>query len=150
MADSSFFTEAEQLRIVTAIQEAEKSTSGEIRVHVEPNVAGDAFERAREVFEQLGMAATAQKNGVLFYVAYKDHKFVVLGDSGIHAKVTDTFWDEERQLLQEYFSHGKYCDGLCKAVARAGEKLRQFFPYQQDDRDELSNEISFGGPHDAQ
>jgi uncharacterized membrane protein len=141
----TFFTEAEQQQIVEAIKKAELNTSGEIRVHIEPDCKVDPYERAKEVFEKLGMHATAQKNGVLFYVAYADKKFAILGDKGLHEKVHQNFWDKEKELLLEHFKEGQYCIGLSKAIADAGEKLKQHFPYQSDDTDELSNDISFGG-----
>jgi uncharacterized membrane protein len=143
------FSPEEQETVIAAIRDAEKRTSGEIRVHVEPNCKSDPFVRAREVFEQLGMAATAQKNGVLFYIAHEDKKFAILGDSGIHEKVKDVFWQEERDILMDHFSRKAFAEGLAVAIAKVGEKLQQHFPYQSDDSDELSNDISFGGDKDA-
>ena len=140
-----FFSEEEQQKIISAIQNAEQQTSGEIRVHVEPDCKGDPYHRAKEIFEKLGMHATELKNGVLFYVAYKDKKFAILGDKGIHEKVTQHFWDEVRELMKVEFKNGKYCDGLCLGIRKAGEKLQANFPYQNNDTNELSNEISFGG-----
>ena len=104
---TQFFTETEQQQIVEAIKNAEQQTSGEIRVHVEPDCKGDPYQRAKGVFEKLGMHATELKNGVLFYVAYKDKKFAVLGDQGIHEKVTQHFWDNVKELMQAYFKNGK-------------------------------------------
>src|SRR5688572_4407172 len=94
-----FFTQQQQNLIVDAIKLAESNTSGEIRVHIEPTCEGDPYERGKKLFVQLGMHATELKNGVLFYLAYQDKKFAVLGDSGIHEKVTEAFWDEEKQVL---------------------------------------------------
>jgi len=144
-----FFSEEEQQKIISAIQNAEQQTSGEIRVHVEPDCKGEPYHRAKEVFEKLGMHATDLKNGVLFYIAYKDKKFAVLGDKGIHEIVTQHFWDEVKELLKADFKNGNYCDGLCLGIKKAGEKLQANFPYQNDDTNELSNEISFGGGEDA-
>lgn len=145
-----FFTQTEQQQIVEAIKQAELNTSGEIRLHIEANCKGDAYTRAKEVFEQLGMHATELKNGVLFYVAYADHQFAILGDKGIHEKVTQRFWDEEKEVLLSYFKQNKYAEGICIAIAKAGEKLKTHFPYQHNDTNELSNDISFGGgKHDA-
>lgn len=145
----TFFTETEQQQIVEAIRQAELNTSGEIRVHIEPDCRVNPYDRAKEVFEKLGMHATEQKNGVLFYVAYADHKFAILGDQGIHERVQQNFWDTEKELLLKHFKEEKYAAGLCKAIADAGEKLRQHFPYQSNDTDELSNEISYGGGDNA-
>ncbi|MFA7379004.1 MAG: TPM domain-containing protein [Bacteroidia bacterium] len=144
----NFLSEAEQQQIIAAIQLAEKNTSGEIRVHMEPHCKKDSYERAQEVFVQLKMHETALKNGVLFYVAYEDHKIAVIGDKGIHDKVHDNFWAAELTLLTEHFKQGAYADGLSKAIAAAGEKLKEYFPYTDSDSDELSNDISFGGKHE--
>lgn len=140
----TFFTTQEQDQIIESIRLAELNTSGEIRLHIEANCEGDAYERAKVVFEQLGMHATEQKNGVLFYLAYADHKFAILGDKGIHEKVSQQFWDAEKELLLSYFKQQKFAEGLCLAIAQAGEKLKQHFPYQSNDTNELSNDISFG------
>ena len=139
-----FFTEPEQQKIVEAIKNAEQQTSGEIRVHVEPDCKGDAYHRAKDVFEKLGMHATELKNAVLFYIAYKDKKFAILGDKGIHEKVTQHFWDEVKELMRADFKNGKYSDGLCLGIEKTGEKLKTYFPHQIDDTNELSNDISFG------
>jgi uncharacterized membrane protein len=148
MMAKNFFSEREQQQIVEAIKQAELNTSGEIRVHVEPTCDGDAYERAKTVFESLGMHATELKNAVLFYVAYQSKKFAILGDSGIHEKVSQQFWDAEKELLLHHFKENRYAEGLSKAIGDAGEKLKQYFPYQSDDTNELSNDISYGGGED--
>ncbi|MFZ4796858.1 MAG: TPM domain-containing protein [Bacteroidia bacterium] len=144
-----FFSKEQQDKIVNAIKEAELNTSGEIRVHLEPNCSTDAIERAKQVFEELKMHETEQKNGVLFYLAYSDKKFAILGDKGIHQIVTDAFWNEEKELMKTYFAQKQFTEGLCIAIAKAGQKLKEYFPYQTNDTNELSNEISFGGKHEA-
>ena len=146
MADEpSFFGEEEQQQIVGAIREAEMQTSGEIKVHVEKNCnTTDAMERAAEVFGLLNLHRTEQKNGVLFYLAYEDRKFAVLGDSGIHEKVSDTFWNSTKDLLRSYFSQKQFAQGLCLGIKEAGEQLKKHFPYSSDDINELPDDISFG------
>lgn len=140
----TFFTEAEQQQIVESIRLAELNTSGEIRVHLEAKCEGDAYEHAKAIFEQLGMHNTEQKNGVLIYLAYSDKKFAILGDSGIHEKVSQQFWHEEKELLLSHFRQEQYAEGLCRVIAQAGQKLKIHFPYQDNDTNELSNDISFG------
>jgi uncharacterized membrane protein len=140
----TFFTAQEQDQIIESIRLAELNTSGEIRLHIEANCEGDAYERAKVVFEALSMHATEQKNGVLFYLAYAHHKFAILGDKGIHEKVSQQFWDAEKELLLTYFKQNKFVDGICLAITQAGEKLKEHFPYQSNDTNELSNDISFG------
>jgi uncharacterized membrane protein len=139
------FSKEEQQRIVEAIRNAELATSGEIRLHVEPGTSLNPVERAKQVFEQLGMGNTDLKNGVLFYLAIEDRKLAIIGDSGIHLKVGDNFWQEEKELMVNHFLKGDYTTGICKAIEQVGEKLKLHFPFQQTDTNELSNDISFGG-----
>lgn len=138
------FTPDEQKRIVEAIRQAEKATSGEIRVHVEPRCANtDPVQRAIEVFAHLGMHQTKEQNGVLFYLAYTDRKFAVLGDKGIDAKVPNDFWESTKDLLRSHFAAGKHAEGLSLGIERAGQQLKQYFPYASDDTNELADDISF-------
>lgn len=137
-----FLTKEDELDIVAAIQAAEKETSGEIRVHIEATTEKEPFDRAKEVFHELKMDATQLKNGVLIYMAVNDKKFIVCGDKGIDDAVPDDFWDCTKDAMQEHFRNGDFKSGLIAGIRRAGEKLREFFPYQEGDTDELSNEIS--------
>lgn len=141
----NFLTAAEEAEIVEAIRLAEKETSGEIRVHIEKTASGDAFDRAREVFHLLKMDNTELKNGVLIYVAVKDKHFAICGDKGIDDVVADDFWDATKDVMASHFRNGDFKRGLIEGIARAGEELRHYFPCQDDDRNELSNEISNGG-----
>lgn len=140
-----FFTETEQQQIIEAIKQAELNTSGEIRLHIEPKCDDDPYDRAQKVFESLGMHATELKNGVLFYLAYQSKKFAIIGDQGIHEKVSQQFWDAEKEVLLHYFKEGNHAAGLIKAIGDAGQKLKSHFPFQSNDTNELSNDISFGG-----
>ena len=141
---NSPFTSSEQQRIVEAIRLAEKATSGEIRVHVEAHCAQpDPVQRAIEVFAQLGMHQTKDQNGVLFYLAYDDRKFAVVGDKGIDMKVPADFWESIKDLLRKHFRQGAFAEGLSRGIERAGEQLKQYFPYASDDTNELADDISF-------
>lgn len=137
-----FLTPEEEKEIVNAIVSAEKNTSGEIRVHIENHTEKPPLERAQEVFHQLGMDATTTRNGVLFYVGVNDHSFAVIGDEGIDKVVEDDFWDCTKDIVISHFKEKRFKDGLVAGILRAGERLKQYFPYTSDDEDELSNEIS--------
>jgi len=139
-----FFTTDEERQVVNAIKTAETNTSGEIRVHIEKSTDKDALERATEVFYDLKMDATELQNGVLFYVATESHHFAVLGDKGINDVVPDNFWDTEKELALSHFKKREFAKGLELAILEAGKKLQEFFPYQSDDVNELSDEISKG------
>jgi len=139
-----FLTASEEQAIVEAIQVAEKNTSGEIRIHIEKSTDLPPMERALEVFHFLKMDTTALRNGVLFYVAVESKKFAILGDEGINNKVPENFWDSEKELVFSYFKKNEYSKGLELAILEVGKKLKEYFPYQSDDTNELSNEISKG------
>ncbi len=128
----------------TAISEAELNTSGEIRVHIENSCKGNVLDRAADVFAMLKMHKTELRNGVLFYLSLSDRKFAVIGDAGINAVVPNNFWEEVKTLMVEYFAKNNIPMGLAKGIALAGQKLKEHFPYQKDDVNELPNEISFG------
>ena len=145
MKAKDFFTEQQRLEIQHSIAAAELNTSGEIRVHVDNDCKGEVLDKAANIFHELGMDATELHNGVLFYVAVKDHKFAILGDKGINEKVPADFWDHIKDTMLAEFKEKKFTEGLCKGIQMAGEKLKVYFPLQHNDSNELSNDMSFGG-----
>ena len=144
MGANLFISKAEQALIVKAIESAELNTSGEIRVHIESSCKSDPVERAIFIFNKLKMFQTKERNGALIYIAFKSRKFAIIGDTGINAKVSANFWDEVKNKLLNYFASGDIVSGLTLAIYMTGEKLKEYFPYQKDDINEQSNEISFG------
>jgi len=144
MSVQKYFTEENKLQITNAIRVAETNTSGEIRVHIEKSCKGDVLDQASYVFEKLAMHKTELRNGVLFYLAVEDHKFAILGDAGINQKVPEDFWVKIKELVISKFKDADFAGGLSEGVVMAGEQLKQHFPYQEDDVNELSDEISFG------
>ncbi|MDO1512155.1 TPM domain-containing protein [Maribacter confluentis] len=139
-----FLTQTEEQEIVEAIIEAENNTSGEIRVHIEAHTTKDHYERAKEVFHILKMDNTKQENGVLLYVAVNDRKFVICGDKGIDKVVPADFWQTTKDTIQKHFIKGAYKEGIKAGILKAGLELKVHFPWQTDDTNELSNEISKG------
>lgn len=139
----NFFSKDEKQQIVAAIQEAENNTSGEIRVHLEESSKKPAYDRAVELFQQLRMDQTELHNGVLFYLAVKDHKFAIIGDKGIDEAVPENFWEEVKDLMQMHFKRGEFTKGLCEGIKLSGDQLKKYFPYKKDDINELPDDISF-------
>ena len=139
-----FFSPEEIKKLEDAIKEAELKTSGEIRVHLEKKCRGNVLDRAAEVFSMLDMHKPKLRNGVLFYLAYGSHKFAILGDSGINTLVPINFWDDIKERMQQKFKEGEFVDGLEGGIWQAGHALSEHFPYQSDDKNELSDDISFG------
>ncbi len=139
-----FLSKAEEQEIVDAIRIAEKNTSGEIRVHLEKETSISAIDRAVEVFNQLEMYKTKDANGVLIYVAVRSRQFAICGDKGINEVIPDDFWETTKNIMANHFKNGNFKQGLVDGILKAGEKLKQFFPWGEDDANELSDTISKG------
>jgi uncharacterized membrane protein len=134
-------------RVLEAIREAERRTSGEIRVSVAPFFWGNVRKVAEKAFVRLKMAETRDRNSILFFIVPARRRFAVLGDSGIHAKVGQEFWELVAGLLSESFRKKDHTEGLVRAISAAGEKLAEHFPYDAEaDVNELPDDIDFGKP----
>ena len=142
----SFFAEVEKKQIVEAIRNAERRTSGEIRVFIESRCRYvDPLDRAAEIFFSLEMDETDDRNAVLLYIAMKDRQLAVFGDEGIHKKVGTDYWNKEVNLLIKEFNTAHYGDGISQCVTDIGEALHQYFPFDNDtDKNELPDDIIFG------
>jgi uncharacterized membrane protein len=139
-----FLSSTEEHAIVEAIRLAEHHTSGEIRVHIEKNSKDDTEHRALEVFHSLKMDNTRLRNAVLIYVAVEDKTFAIYGDKGINTIVSDNFWDDTKEEILFHFKKGDFKQGLIEGITKAGAALKSYFPYTDDDTNELTNEISKG------
>jgi len=140
----AFLTAQEEQEIVAAILEAEKSTSGEIRVHIEAHTRLKHLDRAKEVFHYLKMDNTKEENGVLIYVAVNDQKFTIYGDKGIDNVVPENFWNATKDIIEEHFLKGNFKQGLVEGIAMAGKELEAHFPWRHGNTNELSDEVSKG------
>jgi uncharacterized membrane protein len=138
-------SDADLEAIAAAVAVAERETSGEIRVHLErrlPRGSTDTLARAAEVFTTLGMQRTAERNGVLIYLAVDDHRLAIIGDAGVHAHVGDAYWQRVRDAMVERLRRGEARDAVLHAVTEAGLVLRRLFPRRPDDQNELSDRVS--------
>ncbi|MBT6234567.1 MAG: TPM domain-containing protein [Bacteroidetes bacterium] len=134
----------EEQKILKAIAAAELNTSGEIRVHIDKWCKTDPLFKAQNMFTHLKMEETEHRNGVLIYVALKEKKFAIVGDTGINARVPNGFWDSTKTKMIQEFAMGNIVSGICEGITEAGEQLQAFFPYQRDDVNELPDDISYG------
>ena len=139
-----FLSLKDEEQIVEAIRQAEKKTSGEIRVHIENRSSLSVEDRAKEVFHLLKMDRTKLQNGVLIYIAVANHQFGIFGDKGIDTKVNSTFWNDTRDVMRNLFKEGKFKDGIMQGIQTASKALEVHFPWESDDTNELSNSISKG------
>ncbi len=143
MKPEDFLDKDGKRMIEEAIREAERNTSGEIRVHIDDVCEGDACRKAVEVFRYLRMDRTKARNGVLIYVACNSKVFAIIGDSGIDKAVPEGFWNDISEHIGDCFREGRYAEGLVDAVKMAGQKLKAYFPYQDGDVNEQPDEISY-------
>ena len=139
-----FLTAEEESDIVNAIVEAEKNTSGEIRVHIEASSKIDHFSRAQQIFHFLKMDNTKEGNGVLIYVAVDDKKFVIYGGQGIDRAVPKGFWDTTKDRIASQFKKGNFKQGIVDGILMAGKELQDHFPLDHNDTNELNDAISKG------
>jgi uncharacterized membrane protein len=142
MKPKEFLNQLEHDKIVAAIRAAEAKTSGEIRVLITRRKPEDPVAAAQKQFERLGMTRTAEKNGVLIFVAPAAHKFAVIGDSGVHAQCGDIFWREVAAEMSGRFKKGEFTSGILHAIEKAGELLAQHFPCKPDDKNELPDDVA--------
>jgi len=141
-----FFPQEETQLIVDAIKNAEQQTSGEVRVFVEGRCRYmNALDRAVEIFQNLKMSETADRNAVLVYVAIKDRQLAIFGDEGIHQKLGDEYWNRQVAKMIKEFNRENYAEGISKCVLEVGEALKSNFPYDKvTDKNELPDDIVFG------
>jgi uncharacterized membrane protein len=137
-----FLSQLDHDRIVAAIGESERATSGQIRVHVTRRRPADLEARARRRFEKLGMTQTRHRNGVLIYIAPNLRQFQILGDTAVHEKCGDDFWKETAREIQEHFRRGAFTDGILRGVEKVGRVLAEHFPREAGDSNELPDEVT--------
>jgi uncharacterized membrane protein len=139
----ALFNDEEQQQIRAAIEDAERYTSGEIRICVEKNCNENVLDRAAKYFHKLNMHKTKLRNGVLIYVATVDRKFAIIGDAGINKVVPENFWDDTKEDMLKHFKYGNIIEGIVTGIAISGEHMQKYFPHQLDDKNELPDDIAF-------
>lgn len=140
-----FFTADQQQRMVQAIQQAEKNTSGEVRFFVESKCKYvDPVDRAQEIFFSLKMEQTKDRNAVLLYMAMDDHQLALYADEGIYQRLSTQYWNDEVKKIIAHFTKADYTGGICHVITDIGEALKKEFPYESSDKNELPDEIIFG------
>ncbi len=141
---SSIFSSADKVKLVQAITDAERRTSGELRLYMEADCPSESLDRAKEVFNQLKMAETELRNGILIYVAFKSRKVAIYGDTAIHQLLGHDYWNASITRVIQDFKSKKYTSGLEILIADLGDRLAHYFPIRENDQNELSNDIVFG------
>jgi uncharacterized membrane protein len=141
MQTEDFLALIDDDKVSAAIENAERRTSGEVRVFVTRKKVEDALAAARAEFARLGMHQTAERNAALILVAPASQTFAIFGDQGIHEKCGATFWEGISKKMSEAFKAGRYTEGLVAGLAEIGEALGKHFPYRAEDKNELPNQV---------
>ena len=141
--EEKFFKDGEEKLIENAIAEAEKRTSGEVRVRIEKTAGKNPGKTVIKAFKEAGMKKTKRRNGIMFFIAVEERMFIIYGDKGIDRVVPKGFWEDVRDVVIEGFKKEEYVKAMTDGIEMAGEKLAHFFHYEKRDRDELSNKISY-------
>jgi uncharacterized membrane protein len=136
-----FLNQLQHDEIVEAIRQAEKGTSGEIRVFISHRQVTDPVIAAQAQFHALGMTKTRHRNGVLIFVAPRARKFAVIGDTAVHQRCGDSFWQALAAEMTEHFKKSQFSSGIVHAIRKAGELLAAHFPAGPDDQNELPDAI---------
>lgn len=139
----NFLTNQQIASLVEAIQSAEEHSTGEIRVHIDSNTDIDNAKTAFKVFEELCMGKTAERNAVLFHVNFEQKYLTIIGDTGIHEKVHQSYWDHLHDFMTSEFAKGNYYKALKSAILETGLELKKHFPVTGENPNELPNEITF-------
>ncbi|WP_374461249.1 TPM domain-containing protein [Chryseobacterium taeanense] len=139
----NFLTSQQIASLVEAIQSAEEHSTGEIRVHIDSNTDNDNAKTAFEVFKELCMEKTTERNAVLFHINFEQKYLTIIGDKGIHEKVNQSYWDHLHDYITSEFAKGNYYKALKSAILETGLELKKYFPVKGENPNELSNEITF-------
>lgn len=140
---SSFLTDQQIASLVEAIQSAEEHSTGEIRVHIDSNTENDNAKTAFKIFEKLCLNQTVEKNAVLFHVNFEQKYLTIIGDTGIHEKVHQSYWNHLHDYITAEFAKGNYYKALKSAILETGLELKKYFPVTGENPNQLSNEITF-------
>lgn len=138
-----FLTEAESSQLAEAVKQAESRTSAEIKVVIVRHCWRDIRDKAVRLFNKLGLTNTEERNCVMIMLVLANREFLIYGDTGIHKKVGQDFWDDVRDIMAAKFCEDEFAEGLRQGVNRVGEKLTEHFPHRKDDKDEISDEVVY-------
>ena len=131
----------DEARIIGAIAEVERKTSGELRVYVSHRKRPDPLAFAQKRFLELGMTNTRHRNAVLIYLVPRTCQFAIVGDRGVHEKCGDAFWREVTAGMSDLLKQGRFTDAILDAIQKVGDVLARHFPRDTDDQNELPDQI---------
>ena len=129
--------------IGAAIGASEKQHRAEIRFAIEVALDVRALwrvrtvrDRALEVFAELGVWSTAERNGVLIYVLLAERQVEIVADQGLTGRVSDQEWRDVCTLIEREFAASRWRDGALHGIEAATALLAREFPASGANRNE--------------
>ena len=99
-------------------------------------------QRATAAFVENEVFHTRERTGVLIFLSLFERRVVVLGDSGINARVQQHEWDAVVAEIVQGMRSGAPGKALAGAIRRCGDLLaRHGVAVRADDTDELPDEL---------
>lgn len=145
MRTKEFLSKLEHDRIVLAIRDAESKTSAEVRVFIQRGkLEADPLIAAQKKFHQLRLHRTAERNGVLIFLAPRAHKLAVVGDRGIHEKCGQGLWQRLVEQMSSHFRNERFTDALVEAIEQVGDALAEHFPRRSRSSNQLPDDVVEG------
>ena len=144
MKPKEFLAGIDEAAVVKAIGEAERATSGEIRVYISHSTRQDPMLYAQKRFKKLGMEKTRDRNAVLLYLVPLTRKFAIIGDTAVHAKCGERFWKEACEEFTRTVHDQSMTQAIVKTIHKIGSLLAEHFPCRPDDQNELPDGIEGG------
>jgi putative membrane protein len=100
-----------------------------------------AHEQAIQEFHRFELHRTSESTGVIVFVSLFERRVVVLGDTGIAAKVGDDHWLGTADAILAGIRRGDLAGGLVEGIGLCGRVLGESFPWREGDRDEVPNRV---------
>jgi putative membrane protein len=106
-----------------------------------PRAHASVRRAASEAFLRHEVFATRARTGVLIFVSELERCVVILGDSGIHARVSDSGWRAHVDHLVHAIHEGRAAEGTCEVIEALGTVLAADWPTSTSDQNELSDAV---------
>ncbi len=107
----------------------------------ESSINEEVREAASIAFFNENLYRTKAENGILLFISVFERRVWILGDRGINEKISPERWQEIVDLVTDGIKNNRQCEAICDAINRVAEMLREFFPIEEDDKNELHNLI---------
>jgi uncharacterized membrane protein len=129
MLPQTFHAQLDQPRLIAALADAERNTTGRIYVYVSHRPIADPLASARKRFATLGLSKLHEhRASVLIYIAPKTHKFAIVGDTAIHERCGEDYWKTLADELSKDLKTGNLMQALLNAIASLKKTLEEHFP----------------------